>query len=197
MEETLELLNKIEHELDGIKFRGNDRDNCTAALLSASIEHGTSVLELIGMGRISSAYALVRPMFEFFTRGTWIKHCATDEQVEKIIKKDNFPKTFQEMLGEIETAQGWVSTLSEMWKRAKNALHSYTHGGMQLIARRLNDGEILHKPSLEEIDDLATAVVMIASLSFSGIVELSGTTEKDDFLKELYDEISKTHIPAK
>ena len=197
MKETLELLKEIDSQLDGLSYTANDGNNCIAALLSASIEHGLSIIELLEKGRITSSYALVRPMFESFARGIWVLYCATDDQVKKIVRKDRFPKSFLDMLKEVEKNQEWVPTLSEMWERGKGALHSYTHGGVQLVVRRINGGELYHKPNTDEIKDLLTAIVMISSLSFSGIVELSGTDEKGEFLKYLYEQIEEKHISAK
>lgn len=197
MKETLELLKEIECQMDGLSYTASESNNCTAALLSASIEHGMSIMELLGNGRISSAYALVRPMFESFTRGTWVLHCATEEQVADILSKDRFPISFLDMLKEIEKINEWVSTLSEMWKRGGTSLHSYTHGGVQLIIRRINGRELYHKPNADEIKDLLTAIIMITSLSFSGLVELSGTDKKGEFLKYLYEQIEEKYIPAK
>jgi len=195
MQETLKLVKKMEQELEGLSYTGSDRNNCVATLLTASIEHGASIAELVVMGRLTSAYALIRPMFESSVRGLWIASCATDEQIEKIVRTDNFPKkiSFAGMIAGVESAQGWAGTLSEMWERGKNALHSFTHGGMHLVAKRLTDDEVYHKPGSAEIADLEIAIVIITSISFSGFVQLSGTREKDDFLEVLFKKICEEY----
>lgn len=196
MERTQKILEKIECELSGLEFKQNDRNNLSAALFDLSLDHANGIIALFSTKKpnIPSGYALVRPMFECFVRGAWLQYCASDKQIEKIIRKDSFPLTFAEMLDAVEKQNKWPATLTEIMKRAMKNMHSYTHGGMQIISRRFKDGVLEHVLDEKEISDVLTFIVLLAYLSFCQIVSITGTTAKDEFIKSLFTEITDCYL---
>lgn len=196
MDRTQRILESIENELAGLEFKQNDRNNLSAALFDVSLDHANGIIALLSNKKpnIPSAYALVRPMFECFVRGAWLQHCASDAQIEKIIKKDSFPLKFGEMLEAVEKENKWPATLTEIMKRAMKNMHSYTHGGMQIISRRFKDGILEHVLDEKEISDVLTFIVILAYLSFCQIVSITGTTAKDEFIKKLFAEITDGYL---
>lgn len=188
------ILTRIESELDGLGFESQDRNNLSTALFHICIEHSKSIIFLLQQSLYASSYAMVRPLFECFVRAEWILHCASDEQITKLIKKDEFPLNFGQMLEAVEEGQGWAKTLSGIKNVAINNMHSYTHGGMQIIARRFKGGELFHAPDQGEIDETIRFVALLSILSFCQIVLISGTTEKDDVIKEIHEEICNLYL---
>lgn len=144
-----------------------------------------------------SGYALVRPLSEAFIRAAWLQFCASDEQVTQVKKKDEFPLPLREMPKAIETIKSWPSTLSDIMNRAIRNMHSYTHGGMQLVARCFKDGELIHAVDSDESDEVKQFVSIISFLSFNNIVILEGNNDKDDFIKEIFEDICKWCFPKK
>ncbi len=74
-------------------------------------------------------------------------------------------------------------------------MHSYTHGGMQLVARRFKNGELIHAIDSGEIEEVKKFVAIIAFLSFNNIVILAKNNDKGDFIKEIYEDICKWCFP--
>jgi hypothetical protein len=74
-------------------------------------------------------------------------------------------------------------------------MHSYTHGGSQLIARRFKNGDLVHAIDSEELDGVKQFVAIIAFLSFNEIVFIAKTPNKDNFIKELYDDVCRWYFP--
>lgn len=199
MKQTKKLLDKIESELVGLAFDQNNRNNLSAALFDISLDHANAIIVLLGKPKIiiSSAYALVRPMFECFIRAAWLQHCATDKQIENIINKDTFPMKFGPMLQAIEKEKRWSKTLSKIKKTAINNMHSYTHGGMEIIKRRFKGGVLKQVKDEKEISDILMFIALISFLSFCAIIAIAETKDKDDIIEELYKEITTEHLPAK
>jgi hypothetical protein len=71
------------------------------------------------------------------------------------------------MLSAVEEKQGWEKTLTQLKKSAWKSMHSYTHGGMQLISRRFKDAYVEHNVDEEEIIGILQLVNLIAFLSLN------------------------------
>lgn len=195
MENLRNLLGKIDRELDGLSYVSDDRNNLSAALFDVAIEHSKAIVVLIENSLNASSYALVRPLFESFIRAAWIQHCACDEQIARLKKKDKFPLSLGEMLESVEKVKKWPGTLGNIKKAALKNMHSYTHGGTQLVSRRFKNDELVHTIDNEEIDEVKKFVALIAFLSFNNIVVIAKTSKKNDLIKELYDDICRWCFP--
>ena len=195
MKNLRKLLAKIDRELDGLSFDSKDRNNLSAALFDVAIEHSKAIVVLFENSLNASSYALARPMFESFVRAAWIQHCACDEQITNLIKNDKFPLYFGKMLESVEKERNWVGTLSNAKKTALRNMHSYTHGGMQIVARRFKDGNLFHAIDKEEIDGVIKFVALLAFLSFNEIALITKTSDKDIVIKEMYDDICLWYFP--
>ncbi len=185
------ILSEIDKELAGVSYDDNDRNNLSAALFDIAIDHAKSIVVLLEdkIAIYSSAYALTRPMFESFVRAAWLQNCATVNEIQKIIKKDKFPLNFGEMLAKIEMIRDWPKTLSIIKETAISNMHSYTHGGMQIIARRFSGSDLVHIQQQEEIDELCKFATMISFLSFNEILLIGKSSKKDEIINKLFDNI--------
>ena len=77
------ILSQINHEIDGVEFESKDeRNRVSGALFDTVLDHANAIIVLIENRIYSSAYALVRPLFEGFVRATWLLNCATDDEIE-------------------------------------------------------------------------------------------------------------------
>jgi len=195
MENPRKLLAKIDIELSGLSYIADGRNDLSIALFDVAIEHSKAIVLLFENSLYASSYALVRPMFESFIRAAWIQHCAHDEQIARIIEKDDFPLSLGRMLESVEEVKNWPGTLSNIKKVALKNMHSYTHGGSQLIARRFKNGDLVHAIDNEELDGVKQFVAIIAFLSFNEIVFIAKTPNKDNFIKELYDDVCRWYFP--
>ena len=99
------------------------------------------------------------------------------------------------MLESVEKERNWVGTLSNIKKMALKNMHSYTHGGIQIVARRFNDGSLFHVIDREEINEVIQFLALLAFLSFNEIALIAKTTNKDNIIKEMYEDMCRWYFP--
>jgi hypothetical protein len=120
------------------------RNFLVIALIDQMIEHHESMLILIRAGKIGSAFALSRSIFESMFRGLWFTLCATDQQLEDFEKNDKLPKglRMEDMATAIDAATGADPNdpadqfFKDLTDRGWKALCSYTHSGLLQLGRR-------------------------------------------------------------
>lgn len=115
-----------------------------------ALEHATAALELIDSGRVSSAFALMRPQFESLVRGIWLAHAASDLWVEKLSqpltlaaqRQANEGPMLAEMLKQLETCPDApahiVGQLKEYRDVSWKVLNSFNHGGIHPLSRSIS-----------------------------------------------------------
>jgi len=182
------LLAIIDKEVDGIEFEAGDRNRVSGALFDVALDHAKAIVVLLENKIYASVYALARPLFECFVRATWVQHCASYGEIAHLIKKDEFKLNFRQMLDAVEKNRQWEETLTQVKRGVWKSMHSFTHGGLQLISRRFKDESLEHNYDELEIIGLLQLVALISFLSFTEIVGMSGAAnEKDKVLNQLYD----------
>jgi hypothetical protein len=189
IKETRSILAEIDANLEGIKFISDDRNDFSLPLFDISIDHAKSIIILSENGIFSSAYALARPMFVCYVRASWLQNCATEEQISTIKEEDKFPLNLGQMIKAIEAPDDMPKALSNMKSLLIKNLHSYTHGGVQLTARRYSGTDLMHKPDQDEVNGLLRMLSLIAFLSFVAIIAITKTDGKDPEIKKIYTEI--------
>jgi hypothetical protein len=100
------------------------------------IEHHEAMLLLIRSGKVGSAFALARSIFEGLYRGAWILMCATDAGLEHLEKEDKFPLNMPETAKALDTKADLGSFFVDLLNRGWRALNSYTHTGLLQLGRR-------------------------------------------------------------
>jgi hypothetical protein len=93
------------------------------------------------------------------------------------------------MIKAIEAPDDMPKALSNMKSLLIKNLHSYTHGGVQLTARRYSGTDLMHKPDQDEVNGLLRMLSLIAFLSFVAIIAITKTDGKDPEIKKIYTEI--------
>lgn len=179
---TINFIEQIYAEKQGMTFETSDRTRVSSTLLDLSIEHAHSVLSLTYGNAYGSSLALLRPMFEAFGRGLWFQHCAAEKDIIKFIKKDRFPLNFNDMLADIEKSNIWPPSTTALQSVRLNNFHSFTHGGTQILARRIQEGKIRHVLKDGEIEGICRFVVIVALLGFYNLVVIANDTSKKEFI---------------
>ena len=83
----------VMENLDGLDISTEKRILLAVSCYDIVIEHHIGITVLLKSKINGSAFALVRPLFETFVRGVWLRHCATDKEIEKYIN-DSLGKRF-------------------------------------------------------------------------------------------------------
>ncbi len=174
--------------LDGIPFPVNKRLLISIAAFDVVLDHFTGITALIEKRVYGAAFALARPLFETFVRAVWLKDCGTDQDL-LAFERDEFSRSCGQSLKEIEQLESFRSgALSNLKKQAWSAMSSYTHGGFQQIARRVNGKTIDPNYSNEEIIEVLRLSQAFALMSFIQIVLVANRRDLEKLaIQRLYE----------
>lgn len=178
------LLDAIGKVVHGAQISTEDKYRVSAALFNISLQHANAIVVLIDSGLTSSAFALVRPMFETYVRASWIFNCAQGAVVERLVSEDEFKENLPSMLRDLDGVRNLKGYLAHFGTNL-SGLHSYTHGGLRLIAQNLTEKDIGQAFPDSEVVNMLKFASVISFLSFTGISELAGIVDETT-LKELY-----------
>lgn len=131
---------------------------------------------LIRAGKIGSAFALSRSIFESMFRGVWFVLCATDAHLEYFERNDELPldtsgkrMNMTSMATAIDAATGADPSdpadqfFKDLKDRGWKALCSYTHSGLLQLGRRF----VFSLPVNCARSDLLSVFVVILFASLS------------------------------
>jgi hypothetical protein len=130
----------------------NDDQTVLVALFSLAVEHHGAILYLLKTGKFDgSAMVLVRPLIDCVYRALWL-HCCGKPEHFAAVRAGSIPYPgFPNMADAIEKNVPSVGGLFQGLKPVITALHGYTHGGLEQLARRFDaEGAIQSTFSDEE-----------------------------------------------
>lgn len=166
---AFELHDWIAQRLNGLDIPRERRILLAVSCYDVVIEHHVGIATLLRSRINGSAFALVRPIFETFVRGVWLRRCATEDQINQFIS-DKLDLCFYQLLESIEKLDAYQDgTLSNLKKSAWRAMNGYTHGGMQQAGRRTNGAYIEPDFPPEEIVEVVKLAGTFALLAFQQI----------------------------
>ncbi len=172
--ESIDLHNWTLSSLEGVPFPANRRLLIAISSLDLALDHFAAITALIERRICGSAFALARPLFEAFIRAVWLKDCATDEELSAF-ERDEFPRNFGQVLLQVEELESFKSgALSGLKKQAWEAMNSYTHGGIQQIARRVKAKMIDPNYLDEEIIEVLRLSQVFGLMAFIQLVLIAG-----------------------
>jgi len=185
------------------RFEGDtDQKLLVAAIFSLAAEHHGAILHLLKSGRFDgSALALVRPVIEGAYRAHWIYSCARPDIVVRIKNGENVYPGLINIATEIEkkmNADGMFASITPYI----NALHGYTHGGLEQLGRRFDATGLEVRPNYS--DDLkseaikaTTAHLTALAIAWCQLVSAE-RPEKEPLSKKISDHyVAEYPIPAK
>ena len=176
-------------KLNEVTINDTLRNRVPASCFAVTLDHFDAVLTLLQRNPklYSSAFALMRPVFESYIRGMWLMHCATDEQIESFSKGIfQLPRKIEVMIDSIETTCNFdgkqlsVSHYS-VWKY----LCDYTHTGALQVQRWNKLDSIEPNYSDEEILEVihfTSAYALLASVGILNTVANSNPELVETFL---------------
>ncbi len=169
-----------------------------AAFFSLALEHHGAILYLLESGRFDgSAFALVRPLIDCAYRAHWINVCAKPDIVVRAKHGEDVYPGLLNMADEVEKKISTGGLFSSVAPYI-NAMHGYTHGGLEQLGRRFdpagenvrpnyNDAEKteLVNASTAHLTALAIAWCQLVSAEPPAKEPLSGAIS--DFYVSLYE----------
>lgn len=164
--------------LDGMDAPADERSRAALGCLFASLDHFSGLALLFGSGLYAPAFALIRPLYEGFVRGTWFGFCSTDQQVSDFLSGKEPPKILV-LIEAIESSSpfGDNTILSTAHKRNWNALNGFTHNGVQQVLLSNSPGEISRVCSSEKLREALTYSGSVAILAAIAMCAVAGRDE--------------------
>ena len=187
-----EALDFIEEHL--ITFKVNtDHTNviASAALFAIALDHAQGVKFLLKNNACPSAFSLLRIIFETYIRGMWIERCANEFLIDqfikkdKIITKDNKALNFGGMVLEVENKHQLPTYFSEIKNNTWAGLNSLTHSGSIQLHNNYDGKSIMHCYGDDRVNEAIAFTMMLASMSFAAIIDLSNNANGDELSQKL------------
>lgn len=165
---SFELVEFISKHLDGTSSPATTRARLSLGCLYAALDHHAGLVLLLSLGIYAPGFALVRPLYEGFVRGTWLAFCATDEQISAFANNAS-PPPISAMLSQIEETGpfGGSSILGKAHKRNWNSLCDFAHNGVQQAMLHQSGNEITRNCEREKLEE---------ALRYSGVVAILSAT---------------------
>lgn len=159
----------LDMSIHGLPCRTTDRLLFAGALFDLVHEHAKAVRLLIDQPHdqrlVGVAFALVRTIFETFMRGLWLRHCATDDEIEKF-QRDRLDKNLTEIVAAVEATEGYnLGVLARVKREYWSGMCSYAHSGFLQAVRRITSEHIAPSYSDDEIEEVIRFVTSFALLA--------------------------------
>jgi hypothetical protein len=167
MQSTKPILGKLH-------FPDDYRTTVVIGFISILVEHHEAFSLLCVHEMFGSAFALGRPIVEGMYRALWLNVCATDEELNRFIQKDEIRLTLAELAEAIDPAHNSGDLFQGLKQRAWKALNSYTHTGMLQIGRRFTKHEVVNSYSEGEIYEMATTLTTCVLIVISRFLAKQG-----------------------
>jgi len=165
-----ETVAEVDRIVSAHSYPADRRTVMVMGLLSTIIQHHRSILLLIKSGgTLASPCALARDIVKGLRYGLWINSCATEEQISRIEKDDEFPFSIPEVIKEIEAAYRADPFFEDLRNRWGAQLYRYSRSEIFHLGRwnidsgcglHLDDGEI------REMTTIATLCVVVLAAKF-------------------------------
>jgi len=194
VKKELAAAQEFAEELEGLVLNhgqcpDDDRNILLMAYWALLFDFHRSVLALIPKPLCGGAFALVRPCMEAVARAhVAVKGTAADI---KSLQDDTYRTNFFTIGPWIDSTSGAGDLFTNMFDRARTALHSYTHAGISQLGRRYDDHNL--RPSyrdgeiIEVIQVCTSAVWMVTNL----VTKHLGWAEEAQKAGELFEEWGK------
>ena len=178
LKNAIELGNWIAKHQDGLEIKPVLGFTVPGALFDLAIEYQAGIVHLSGAKIYGPAYALVRAQFEAFVRGTWLRLCATPDELTRFVATDKIKQEFKELIVAIEVHPDFSDKVlsgihSNLWK----SMNSYTHAGMLQVTRRYKSGLFQPNYELKEVTEVIRAAGFFALLSLNQIAQMADAEE--------------------
>lgn len=168
------LRSKIREFLCDGEYARQNKNRLLMAYMDIALEHHEAIQLLVKSQLYGSAFALTRSLFDTIFRALWINACATENQIEESINRDDakFPR-MGDMVAAIDQHYSTDVFFTSLKKRSWAAMCSYAHSGLLQITRRFTgehvkpnygDGEIL-----EVLNAMNIAIILVSRMFFMSV----------------------------
>lgn len=175
-ENMVELVHYLDGHLFSLEYPQGRRVQLAMASFGIAIEHLFAIAQLFNLNMYSSAFALIRPLFEATIKGTWIHFCASDNQVKKYAQGKELPST-KLMLEGLKTSKlpsDVFENLNIIQEIGYKVFSSFTHAGYSQVAKWASVNGIYPDFNQEEIDEITNTVLLLGFIAGLESARMSG-----------------------
>ncbi len=154
------------------------------ASLCICLDHREATLLLAAHGARTSAFAMMRPVFESCVRGCWFGFVATNDQIDHFFagKLSTKLETMARAVSRTEPALGVMASLASLFK---DRLDEFTHGTGAQLARWYGPTEVSPRHSAGEVIDVLRFVDSVGLVACVAREKLCGRPT-EPFLSRLH-----------
>lgn len=157
--------------VNGVEMVHTERNRAAGASFAIAQDHHHAIVFLMKNTFHSSSFALLRCLFEAYLRGLWLKHCATDAQVNSFFRGDEPPNT---MVAEIEATPAFTGgVLSRIKKESWRAMCAFTHTGGLHLQRWQSEDAIEPKFEAAELEECLNFTELCGAMAALELTQLS------------------------
>ena len=183
-----DLVTLLSKKLDGLTVPSDNRSRLAGSCLSVALDHHAGLVLLISTGLYAPGFALLRPTYEAFVRGTWLRWCACESQVDDFMCNRPIPK-IGHLLARIEQSSPFgAGVLDQAHKRNWGALCGLAHNGVEQTRYTLSETEIARYCSREVIDE---ALSYAGAIAFLSAIAVCAMADEDEIAVALLDEAKR------
>lgn len=140
----------------------------SSALFSVALDHHVALVLLFRNNMRSSAFSLLRAIFDAVWRGAWAAYLAPDQNLDAFAAGRYDPKP-EAIIKQLEASHGLPPVLSRIYSQGWSAMSAFTHGGSLQVQRWI--GEAVIEPQhtdaeLREVLDTADRLAFMACVLF-------------------------------
>lgn len=90
------FMNSLNEAIHDIEIQDPRHFGTAARYFAVACDHHHAIIILMQKTRYASSFALLRILFEAYTRGLWLYKCADDSEIRKIINSEkDFPRQYE------------------------------------------------------------------------------------------------------
>jgi hypothetical protein len=176
--------------INDISLDAGLRSRVSAACQSAAMDHHAGIVLLFRHQLPAPALALLRCLYECYIRGTWLFHCATDEQISDYAAGNDIPR-ISDLIGQMETSGISVGNIvSEAHRQNWQTQTGLTHGGIQLAIQHLSSEAVEANCAEDEVIEALSYANAVAGLAAMQVAVIANDLEACERVLE----IGRTHI---
>jgi hypothetical protein len=167
------LLNAINESTNDLEMSAPSQHRIALAAYAASIDHFGAMVVLMEQKKNASALALLRVQHESYIFGHWTEACASDQELQLLIDRNQKPKinTMLKALKRTDFANGG-DILNRAFNENKSLYDGHAHSDMIPISRMMGDGWIGDNFSKNELCATLISAGCFALLSALGVSRL-------------------------
>jgi hypothetical protein len=164
-----DTVNQVDRIVSSRRYPSDTRTVMVMGLLSTIIQHHRGMLELIRSANFGSSYALTRDIVKGMRYGLWINRCATEEQILRVQKEDDFPFSIPDLIKEIQAAYNTDPFFESFKNTWGTQLYKYTRSDIVRVGRWHIDsssGLDHNDAEIRNVTTIATLCIVLLARAF-------------------------------